>query len=97
MALQQIDPNQTQTEGLVTGTNMGGMSDDIPMTVSGQPAAVSQGEFIVPSDVVSMIGDGDTNSGGNELYAMMDRVRQTKTGTTQQAPRLANAGGLMPA
>ena len=44
-----------------------------------------------------MIGDGDTNSGGNELYAMMDRVRQTKTGTTQQAPRLANAGGLMPA
>jgi len=28
---------------------------------------------------------------------MMDRVRQEKTGTTKQAPRLANAGGLLPA
>jgi len=65
--------------------------------MSGTPAAVSQGEFIVPADVVSMLGDGDTDSGGNELYAMMDRVRKTKTGTTKQAPELLNAGGLMPA
>jgi hypothetical protein len=28
---------------------------------------------------------------------MMDRVRMKKKGTTKQAPRLANAGGLLPA
>ena len=95
--LKTMTNQDVQTEGLITGTGEGGMSDNIPMDVSGTPAAVSQGEFIVPSDVVSMLGDGDTDSGGNELYAMMDRVRKTKTGTTQQAPRLANAGGLMPA
>jgi hypothetical protein len=97
MALQQLATNEAQIEGLVSGNDQGGMSDDIPMTVSGDPAAVSQGEFIVPADVVSGIGDGDTNSGAEELYSMMDRVRQERTGTTQQAPQLANAGGLMPA
>ena len=95
--LKTMTNQDVQTEGLITGTGQGGMSDNIPMDISGTPAAVSQGEFIVPSDVVSMLGDGDTDSGGNELYAMMDRVRKTKTGTTQQAPRLASAGGLMPA
>ena len=59
--------------------------------------AVSQDEFIVPADVVSMLGDGSSNAGSQELYDMMDRVRQERTGTTQQAPQLANAGGLMPA
>ena len=95
--LQSMTSPDVQTEGLITGTGQGGMADNIPMDVSGTPAAVSQGEFIVPSDVVSMLGDGDTDSGGNELYAMMDRVRKTKTGTTKQAPELLNAGGLMPA
>lgn len=97
MALQQVSPPQAQTEGLVAGANMGGMTDDVPMTISGQPAAVSQGEFIVPSDVVSMLGDGDTESGANSLYGMMDRVRKTKTGTTDQAPPFNNLAEMMPA
>ena len=59
--------------------------------------AVSQDEFIVPADVVSMLGDGSSDAGSKELYDMMDRVRKEKTGTTKQAPRLANAGGLLPA
>ena len=58
---------------------------------------MSQDEFIIPADVVSMLGDGSSQAGSEELYGMMDRVRQTKTGTTKQAPRLANKGGLLPA
>jgi|TARA_R110002012_G_scaffold288898_1_gene481776 hypothetical protein len=95
--LQSIVPN-AQTEGLIKGDGEGGMDDDLRgMIGDKERIAVSQDEFIVPADVVSMLGDGSSNAGSKELYDMMDRVRQTKTGTTKQAPRLANAGGLLPA
>jgi hypothetical protein len=97
MILQQMSGGQSQTEGLISGANMGGMTDDVPMTISGGPAAVSQGEYIVPADVVSGLGDGDTESGAGILDDMLDNVRMARTGTTKQAPRLDNAGGLMPA
>ena len=75
------------------------MDDQVPgMIGDQQPVAVSPGEFIVPADVVSGIGDGDTNSGVQELEGMMDRVRQDRTGTMQQpAPLGAKAGGALPA
>jgi ClpP class serine protease len=44
-----------------------------------------------------MLGDGSSDAGSKELYDMMDRVRQKKTGTTKQAPKLANSGGMLPA
>jgi len=95
--LQSIVPG-AQTEGLIAGDSEGGMDDDLRgMIGNKERIAVSQDEFIVPADVVSMLGDGSSNAGSQELYDMMDRVRQTKTGTTKQAPRLANAGGLLPA
>ena len=74
------------------------MDDDLRgMIGDKERIAVSQDEFIVPADVVSMLGDGSSDAGSKELYDMMDRVRQEKTGTTKQAPRLANAGGMLPA
>ena len=97
MVLQSISPN-AQTEGQIAGINNGGMDDDINGTIGGkEKIAVSQDEFIVPADVVSMLGDGSSDAGSKELYDMMDRVRQEKTGTTKQAPKLANTGGLLPA
>ncbi len=77
----------------------GGMDDQVQgMIGDSQPVAVSPGEFIVPADVVSGIGDGDTNAGVQELEGMMDRVRQERTGTTKQpAPLGAMAGGALPA
>ena len=97
MVLQSISPN-AQTEGQIAGVNNGGMDDDINGTIGGkEKIAVSQDEFIVPADVVSMLGDGSSDAGSKELYDMMDRIRQKKTGTTKQAPKLANAGGLLPA
>ena len=32
-----------------------------------------------------MLGDGSSDAGSKKLYAMMDDVRNQKTGTTEQA------------
>jgi len=73
------------------------MADDIPGVIGDQEQiAVSQDEFIVPADVVSMLGDGSSDAGSKQLYNMMDRVRQAKTGGTTQAPRI-NPNKVMPA
>ena len=95
--LESVVPN-SQKEGVITGQG-GGMDDRVQgMIGDSQPVAVSPGEFIVPADVVSGIGDGDTNAGVQELEGMMDRVRQERTGTTKQpAPLGAMAGGALPA
>ena len=66
-----------------------GMSDDIPTTIDGeQPAALSDGEFVVPADVVSHLGNGSTEAGSKQLYAMMDEVRQARTGRKQQGTEI---------
>jgi len=95
--LEGIVPG-SQKEGLIRGQG-GGMDDMIPgMIGDQQPVAVSPGEFIVPGDVVSGLGDGDSSAGAAELDAMMDRVRMERTGTTRQpAPIQARAGGILPA
>ena len=65
--LQSIVPN-AQTEGLIRGDGEGGMDDDLRgMIGDKERIAVSQDEFIVPADVVSMLGDGSSNAGSKEL------------------------------
>ena len=87
--LKEITNPQAQTSGLISGQGNGGMDDDLLGTIGGKEAvAVSQDEFIVPADVVSMLGDGSTDAGANKLYQMMDDVRKQKTGTTQQASKI---------
>ena len=84
-----------QTEGKING-NGGGMDDKVPgMIGDQQPVAVSPGEFIVPADVVSGLGDGSTDAGVEELHGMMDRVRSERTGMKQQ-PRPVNKAKVMP-
>jgi hypothetical protein len=62
-----------------------GMSDSVPAMIDGQqPAQLADGEFVIPADVVSHLGNGSTKAGAKQLYAMMDRVRQARTGTEQQ-------------
>lgn len=64
----------------------GGLDDLIPTTIDGRrAAALSDGEFVIPADVVSMMGDGSTNAGSKRLYDLVKQVRQHKTGTTRQA------------
>lgn len=65
----------------------GGMDDLIPTTIEGaRAAALSDGEFVIPADVVSMLGDGSTNAGSKRLYDLMRQIRELKTGRDRQAP-----------
>jgi hypothetical protein len=76
-----------------------GMSDSIPAVIRGkgvQRAALADGEFVIPADVVSHLGNGSTKAGAKKLYAMMDRIRQARTGKTRQAPEV-KADKYMPA
>lgn len=74
-----------------------GMSDNIPATIAGKrPARLADGEFVVPADVVSHLGNGSTDAGAKQLYKMMDKVRQTRTGNKRQG-RQINPEKFMPA
>jgi len=61
-----------------------------------QQVALSDGEFVIPADVVSGIGNGSTDAGARQLYAMMDEVRNARTGQREQAPEI-NAEEFLPA
>ena len=66
-----------------------GMSDSIPGVIGGkQPARLADGEFVVPADVVSHLGNGSTDAGAKKLYSMMDKIRQARTGKKKQAPQV---------
>jgi hypothetical protein len=66
-----------------------GMSDDIPATIDNkQPARLAAGEFVVPADVVSHLGNGSTDAGAKHLYSMMDKVRKARTGNSKQGKQI---------
>jgi hypothetical protein len=73
-----------------------GMSDDIPAMIgTKQPARLADGEFVIPADVVSHIGNGSSKAGAEKLYAMMDKIRQERTGRKRQSPQI-NAAKYLP-
>jgi len=66
-----------------------GMSDSIPATIEGkQPARLADGEFVVPADVVSHIGNGSSKAGSQRLYSMLDKIRKARTGTKKQGKQI---------
>jgi hypothetical protein len=66
-----------------------GMSDSIPATINNkQPARLANDEFVVPADVVSHLGNGSSDAGAKQLYKMMDKVRQARTGTKRQGRQI---------
>lgn len=101
-----FDPSAFTSPGYIPAKEGGllkgpgdGMSDEILLPITGAKntiAAVSPDEFIVPADVVSGLGNGSSSAGAKQLYAMMDRVRDSRTGKTSQ-PREIKAKGMMPA
>lgn len=76
-----------------------GMSDSVPAMISGpggqQPAALSEGEYIIPADVVSGLGNGSTQAGARQLEGMVDRTRQMRNGGIVQPPAI-NPRSVMP-
>lgn len=66
-----------------------GMSDNIPATIAGkQPARLADGEFVVPADVVSHLGNGSTEAGAKILHEMMTKVRKERTGNPKQGKQI---------
>ena len=76
-----------------------GMSDSIPAVIKGarpQRAALADGEFVIPADVVSHLGNGSTKAGGKRLYEMMATIRKARTGNSKQGKQI-NPMKFMPA
>lgn len=73
-----------------------GMEDKLRTSIENkQPAALSHGEFVVPADVVSHLGNGNSEAGAKKLYEMMDRIRKARTGTKEQG-RQINPNKFLP-
>ena len=86
-------------QGFAAGGKVGGptdgMADQIAAIIGGQqPAALSGGEFVMPADVVSMAGNGNTEAGAKLFEDMMAEIRRSKTGTDKQAPPVDVRGML---
>ena len=81
--------NKTMAKGGYLNGDGDGMSDSIPATIEGkQPARLADGEFVVPADVVSHLGNGSSKAGSKRLYAMLDKVRQARTGNKKQGKEI---------
>jgi len=82
--------------GRYLGGMTDGMADEVPASIDGkQPAALSDGEFVVPADVVSHLGNGNSNAGAKALHDMMANVRQDRTGNSEQGKEI-NATNYLP-
>ena len=85
-------PQQTFAEGGMPRFLSGGgdgMSDSIHASIDGkQEARLADGEFVIPADVVSHLGNGSSKAGAKQLYSMMDRVRQARVGTKKQGKQI---------
>jgi len=73
-----------------------GMADELPARIGAdQPAALSHGEFVIPADVVSHMGNGNSDAGAKKLYQMMDKIRMARTGNKKQGKKI-NPDKFMP-
>jgi hypothetical protein len=86
-----INPRGTYLRG-----NTDGMADKIPGTIDGvQPARLAHGEFVIPADVVSHLGNGNSDAGAQQLYKMMEKIRMARTGNPKQGKEI-NPNKFMP-
>ena len=77
-----------------------GVSDSIPARIGAkQEARLADGEFVVPARIVSELGNGSTEAGARQLYAMMDRVQKARKKTVGKDKVATNsrAAKLLPA
>jgi hypothetical protein len=66
-----------------------GMADKVPARIDGQQEArLSDGEFVIPADVVSHLGNGNSDAGAKLLKEMMSRVRNARTGNDKQGKEI---------
>ena len=83
-------------EGQVEGKG-DGMSDEIPFRVKGgNPdfALLSKDEYVIPADVVSMLGNGSSDGGANKLDDFLTDVRKEAFGREKQQKEIDAEKGL---
>jgi hypothetical protein len=77
------------TKGRYLNGSTDGMEDRLKATIEDkQPARLSHGEFVIPADVVSHLGNGNSQAGAKRLYDMMDKIRHARTGTKKQGKQI---------
>ena len=65
-----------------------GMADQIPANVGGDEVRLSDGEFVIPADVVSHLGNGNSNAGTAQLHRFMDKIKKERTGNSKQGKEI---------
>ena len=82
-------------EGQVPGQGHG-MQDNVmfPITQKGGIAAVSPDEYVVPADVMAMIGNGSADAGANQMDDFIADFRTMKYGRPTQPPQMNGRGAL---
>jgi len=98
-------PMQTMAAGGILGLKEGkylsgasdGMADQVPATVDNiEPAALSDGEYVIPADVVSHLGNGNSDAGAKVLDKFLIKVRKERTGNGKQGKQI-DPNKLLPA
>ena len=83
--IAQTSPGQ----GYYLGGATDGMADEIVSTIDGEvEARLSDGEYVIPADVVSHLGNGNSAAGADKLGKMMDNVRKERTGNKEQGKKI---------
>ena len=76
-------------QGYYLGGKTDGMADEIPASIDGtQEARLSDGEFVIPADVVSHLGNGNSDAGADQLHGMMSSIRKERTGNPEQGKQI---------
>lgn len=78
-SLQNVGISKYAEGGMVHGPGSG-TSDDVPAIIYGpgnpQPAALSDGEFVITAEAVRNIGGGDPDKGAKMLNYLMQMAEQ---------------------
>lgn len=62
-----------------------GQADLVPGDIDGvQEARLSHGEYVLPADLVAILGNGNSNAGAEVLDEFMSKVREKATGSSEQ-------------
>ena len=65
--------------------NSDGQADEVKANIDGvQEARLSDGEYVLPADLVALLGNGNSNAGAKALDDFMAMVRKQGTGTEKQ-------------
>lgn len=72
-------------EGGYLNGDSDGQADEVPGSIDGvQEAKLSHGEYVLPADLVSLLGNGNSDAGAKALDEFMAMVRKKGTGTEKQ-------------